>query len=72
MQEPKSSHRPPQNKSILLYSLNTHAACVLMKYDTDLSVPVLQLCLHNPYPNPLCVCLCVLVPLGSYVCLSEA
>lgn len=35
-----------------------------MKYDTDLSLPVLQLCFDNPHPNPLpvclpvCVCLC--------------
>lgn len=45
-----------------------------MKHDTDLSLPVLQLCFHNPHPNPLivcvyiCVCFCVF---SSYVCVCE-
>lgn len=31
-----------------------------MKYNTDLSLPVLQLCFHNPHPNPrACMCSCV-------------
>lgn len=53
-------HHPPRNKSILLYILHALSS-VFMKYITDPSLPVLQICSRNPRPNPLHPCASVYV-----------
>lgn len=65
MREPKSSYHPPQNKSILLYTLNTHSMCVC---ECLWSMTLICLCLFYSYAliililiHCLCVCLCVCV-----------